>query len=166
MTTFFGIMVFKKNWIYINLKYLYVDIVNPKKTMNKLKGIFKPLKCCFKHGKNLSTSHLLWVSKPHLIQIVIHDVGWKDKYDTPRFECSPYIWIHIFKWDLIWCWSLPLHQKHREDEYWEQALWYLYYNKTISQGLNNYPDIKVAKESWLWQDMNGNSTWTDEFLVK
>jgi hypothetical protein len=30
---------FKKNWIYITLKnYLYIDISNPKNTLNKLKG--------------------------------------------------------------------------------------------------------------------------------
>ena len=46
------------------------------------------------------------------------------------------------------------------------VLWYLYYSKTISQGLNDEPDIQKAKKSWPWQDMKGNSTWTDEFLVK
>lgn len=160
-------MIFKKNWIYINWKFLYIDISNPKRTMTKIKGIFKPLKCYFKYEKgDYAPNPILWVSKPNYIQIIIHDVLWKDKYDTPRFECSPYVWIHIFKWNWVWYWSLPLHQKHGEDEYWEQALWYLYYHKTISQFVIDYPDIKVAKESWPWQDMKGNSTWTDEFLVK
>lgn len=108
---------------------------------------------------------ILWVSKPSFIQIIAQNVGWKDKYDTPRFEHSPYIWIHIYKWNWIWYWSLPLYQKHRDDEYWEQALWYLYYYKTISQGIGDKPDIRKAKENWPWQDMKGNSTWTNEFLV-
>jgi hypothetical protein len=158
--------VIKKDYIYIDLrKYLYVDISNPKKTINKLKGIFKPLKCYFTKS-SIIPFPVIWVSNPAYIQIMFKDVGWKDKYNTPRLEYNPYIWIHIYKWNFVWYWSLPLHQNYRDDEYWEQALWYLYYNKTISQGLNDYPDIKLAKESWPWEDIEGNSTWTDEFLVK
>ena len=148
-------------------KWIYLSISNPKKTMNKLKGVFKPLNCYFKFSVNKWAPYpVLWVSKPAYIHIMSKDVGWKDKYDTPRFECSPYIWIHIFKWDLIWCWSLPLHQKHREDEYWEQALWYLYYYNTYSQGLLDKPNIEKAKENWPWQDSKGNSSWNDNYLVK
>lgn len=161
-------MYIKKDWIYLDWgKYLYIDISNPKKTMNKLKGIFKPLKRYFRSEQGLYAPYpVLWVSEPHFIQIMFHDVGWKDKYDTPRFEYPPYIWIHIYKWNWVWYWSLPLHQVDKDDEYWEQALWYLYYTNTISQGLINKPDIQKAKESWPWQDMRGNSNWTDEFLVK
>jgi len=144
-----------------------LSIINPKKTLNKLKGVFKPLKCYFKIKiSDYAPYPILWCPKPSFIQIISRDVGWKDKYDTPRFEYCPYIWIHIYKLNWVWYWGLPLHQNHREDEYWEQALWYLYYTKTISQGLIEQPDIQKAKESWPWQDMNGNSTWTDEFLVK
>ena len=50
-------------------------------------------------------------------------------------------------------------------DYWEQALWYLYYTDTISQGLINKPDIKKAKESWPWQNYETKeSSWNDEFL--
>ena len=159
---------FKKDWIYISWKnYFYLSITNPKKSLNKIKGVFKSLKLYFRFTKESYAPYpVLWVSKPSFIHIVSTDVGWKDKYDTPRFECSPYVWIHIFKWNWVWYWSLPLHQKHREDEYWEQVLWYLYYTGTISQGLNKVPDIQKAKKSWPWRDMKGNSTWTDEFLVK
>ena len=147
-------MYLRKDWIYLDFrKYLYIDISNPKKTLNKLKGVFKPLKCYFKFEKGSYSPHpVLWVSKPGFIHIVSHDVEWKDKYDTPRFE--------------NWYWSLPLHHENEDDQYWEQALWYLYYSKTISQGLNDEPDIQRAKKSWPWQDMKGNSTWADKFLVK
>ena len=156
------------NWIYLDRrKYLYIDISNPKKTLNKLKNVFKPLKCYFKFEKGIYAPYpVLWVSKPAYIHIIFQDVGWKDKYDTPRFEYPPYVWIHIYKWNWVWYWGLSPHQSHRNDEYWEQALWYLYYFKTISQGLIKQPDIQEARESWPWQDMEGNSTWTDEFLVK
>jgi hypothetical protein len=157
----------KKDWIYITWKkYLYIDISNPKKTMNKLKGVFKPLKLYFRFTIDKWAPYpVLWVSKPSYIQIMFEDIGWKDKYDTPRFEYHSYIWIHIHKWNFVWYWDLPLHESYI-DEYWEQALWYLYYTNTISQGLINKPNIEKAKESWPWLDRHGNSTWNNKFLIK
>ena len=161
-------MILRKNWIHLEIqKYLYISISNPKKTLNKIKRVFKPLKCYFKFKKDWwAPAPILWVPKPSYVHIVANDIGWKDKYDTPRYEYSPYVWIHILNWNWIWYWELPLHQNHRNDEYWEQALWYLYYSGTISQGLGKYPNIQKAKETWPWEDMKGNSTWTDEFLIK
>lgn len=148
-----------KNWIFISLG-------NPFKTMNKLKGVFKPLKCYFKFSTT-NWNPVLWCSNPAHIHIVSRDVMWKDKYDTPRYEVSPYIWIHLFKWNFIWYWDLSEHQRGRlTDDYWEQALWYLYYYNTISSLRYDFPNINIARKSWPWQDMKGNSTWTDEFLVK
>lgn len=160
---------FKKNWLYINWKhYIYICISNPKKTMNKIKGIFKPLKLYFRYAVDKYAPYpVLWVSKPSYIQIMFEDVGWKDKYDTPRFEYRSYIWIHIYKWNFIWYWDLPLHEQSYVDEYWEQALWYLYYYNTYSQGLLDKPNIEKAKENWPWQDYKTKkSTWNDKFLIK
>lgn len=162
-------MYFRKDWIYLDWrKYLYIDICNPKKTMNRLKGVFKDLKCYFRFEKGIyAPTPVLWVSQPAYIHIIFHDVGWKDKYDTPRFEYPPYIWIHIYKWNWVWYWDLPVYQQNYADEYWEQALWYLYYCNTISQGLSDVPNIEKAKENWPWQDCETKkSTWNDKFLIK
>ena len=146
-------------------KWIYLSISNPFKTIKKLKGVFKPLNCYFKFTKNKYVPYpVIWVSKPAYIHIMSSDVGWKDKYDTPRFEYPPYIWIHIYKWNFVFYWDL--HDEKYIDEYWEQALWYLYYTNTISQGLINKPNIEKAKESWPWLDRHGNSTWNDKFLIK
>lgn len=154
--------------IYLDFrKWIYICLLNPFKTMKKLKGIFKPLKCYFKFTKEEFDYYpVLWCSRPAYIQIMSHDVLWKDKDDFPRFENVPYIWIHLFKFNFVWFWTLPIHQYSKIDEYWEQALWYLYYYDTISCGRLNNPDIEKSKKFWPWQDMNGNSTWTNEFLVK
>ena len=164
-------MYIKKDWIYLNWrKYLYIDISNPKKTMNKLKGVFKPLKLYFRFTKDIYAPYpVLWVSKPSYVQIMFHDVGWKDKYDTPRFEYHPYIWIHIYKWNFVWYWDFPksfrlANPKEHIDEYWEQALWYLYYSGTITQELGKVPNIEIARKNWPWVGMNGNSTWEDKYL--
>lgn len=145
-------------------KWIYLDIRNPFKTMKKLKGVFKPLKCKFKTNLHDDWFPLLWCSKPSFLHILSVDVGWKDKWDTPRYEYPPAIWIHIFKLNLIWYWELP-NNKYM-DNYWEQALWYLYYYHNISYGRLDAPDIKKAKESWPWQDYDtGKSTWNDKYLI-
>ena len=94
------------------------------------------------------------------------DVLWKDKEYSPRFECTPYIWIHIYKLNIIWFWLLPkkfYFERLLTDDYWEQALWYLYY-------YNNYkmkvPDIVAAEKYWPWEDCKTYiSTWNTKFLI-
>ena len=89
---------------------------------------------------------------------------WKDKYDTPRFEEVPFIKITLFsKFVFLIYWTV---KEGQNDEYWEQVLWYLYYNNTVSQGLIKVPDLETAKESWPWTDMRTNkTTWKDEYLL-
>ena len=136
--------------------------------MNKLKGVFKPLQCYFRCG--LSWYPVLWCSKPTPIKIHIDDLIWKDKWDTPRYEACPHIWIHLFGFNIIWYWDLPeslLVAGYNIDEYWEQALWYLYYHNTYSQGLLPEPDINAARTSWPWSDFKTKkSTWKNIFLIK
>lgn len=160
-------MHIRKNWIYLDWrKYLYIDIQNPFREMKKLKRVFKPLECYFKCSSK-SHSPVLWCSTPAWIHIMSHSVGWKDKYETPRYEVPPYIWIHLFGLNLIWYWDLPIHLYKETDDYWEQALWYLYYYDTYSQGLLDTPDINKARESWPWQEYKTKqSSWSDKFLVK
>lgn len=151
-------------------KYIRIWKGNPFKTMRKLRGIFIPLEMSLKIGK-WNHIAILPVSKDVLgkvIDIFISDVIWKDKYDTPRYEYPPMITITFFRTFCIHiCWNkFPKHLKGVNlDDYWEQALWYLYYSNTISQGLGSYPNIKLAKKGWPWQDMKGNSTWNDIYLT-
>ena len=160
-----GNFYFRKDWIHIQIKkYLYIDLQNPFYTMNRLKGVFIPLKRYFRCGKNWYP--VLWCSKPSWIQIMFHDVMWKDKNDSPRFEVPPYIWIHLFGFNLVWYWTLENPTQH-PDDYWEQALWYLFYYMTESCGRLQSPDIEKAKESWPWEDAySGESSWNDKFLIK
>lgn len=160
-------MYLRKDWIYIDLrKYLYLDLENSFKEMKKLKGVFKPLSVRFNYGKNWYP--VLWCSKPAWIHIVTHSVEWKDKFSTPRYEVPPYIWIHLFGFNLVWYWDLPssLNGNYILD-YWEQALWYLYY-ASYNKEKKGYDelDIDKARRTFPWQDMNGNSTWIDKFLIK
>ena len=141
-------------------KWIYIDIRSPFKTMKKLKGIFKPLKCYFRYSFNEYLYYpVLWCSKPAYIHIMSYDVLWKDKNESPQYEYPPVIWIHLYKLNLIWYWDLQLHDKDiHTDDYWEQALWYLYYSDK---------DINKAKKTWPWSDYySKKSTWNDKFLMK
>ena len=97
---------------------------------------------------------------------------WKDKYDTPRYEVPPYIWIHLYKLNLVWYWDLSPHQYKEIDDYWEQALWYLFYYEdnyldNNSKDNLNAPDINKARENWPWRDYKTKlSSWNDKFLIK
>lgn len=144
-----------KNWI-------YVDLSNPCKTMKQLKGVFIPLKLKFKISRK-SWYPILWCSKPSFIHIRSNDVIWKDKWDTPRFENCPHIWIHLFGLNIIWYWTLE--SELDETDYWEQALWYLYYYSNISYGKLSGPDIQRARESWPWRNLDGTSNWNNKFLL-
>lgn len=85
--------------------------------------------------------------------IVIHknDLGWKDKYDSPRFEWSPSFMIFFFSWQFCIFWKSP---DGDNDSYWEQFLWYSQYSDK---------DIKKAKETWGWTS-KGVSTWNENYL--
>ena len=139
---------------------LYVNLCKIK-TLKQLKGVFKPLKLHFKCGKNHYP--VFWAGRIEPIQIVKSDVGWKDKFDSPRFEWSPYFWIHLFGFNLVWYW-LP--DGCITDQYWEQALWYLYYTNNLSfQASNGESRMDKARNSWPWVDMHGESTWIKEYEV-
>ena len=152
-------------------KYLYISLENPLTTMNKLKGVFKPLTNYVKVSRK-SWSPVMWCSKPAYIHIMSGDLGWKDKYGTPRYEWPPYIWIYLFGISMVIYWELPEHQRGKEDDYWEQALWYLYY-ASYNRKKKGYDelDINKAREKWPWKyscpdPRAGQSCWSDEFLKK
>lgn len=155
---------FRKDWIHFCIKkYIYIDLQDPLYTAKRLKGIFKPLRRYFRYGKDWYP--VTWCSKPSWIQIMSHDVMWKDKYDSPRFEGPPYVWIHLFGYNLVWYWT-PFYNYIDTNDYWEQALWYLYYYTTESCGRLQKPDISKAKESWPWENADtGESSWNDGYLI-
>lgn len=89
-----------------------------------------------------------WVQIGWPISIVNYGLGYKDKYETPRYEWSPSFQIYFFKWQFCIFWNAP---DDDNDLYYEMILWYLYYSKK---------DIKKAEETWGWTDYDTKkSTW-------
>ena len=151
---------FYKDWIYINLFNLVSINWNRFKCMKEIKGVFVNLKCKYKFTINYAP-FMFCVHSGKLLSVEIHDVSWKDKYDTPRHEENPFVSIGLFNYFFFnWIWDLPscLNTDFMDnDNYWEQALWYLYYCDK---------DIKKAKETWPWYYNGKENSWDDKFLIK
>ena len=88
------------------------------------------------------------------IYIYWNKLGWKDKYNSPRFEWPPAFYIFFFKWQFTIHWISP---NYDNDKYYEMILWWKYYSDK---------NIKKAEENWGWQDaITKESTWDDSLLV-
>jgi len=74
---------------------------------------------------------------------------WKDKYDAPRFEWAPSITFYFFGY------MIRLMPK-ADEKYYEQVLWWFYYSNR---------NIDKAEETWPWRDMNGKSTWNNNYTL-
>ena len=94
-----------------------------------------------------------WVEIGWPIMISKTELGYKDKFNSPRFEWNPSFQIYFFKWQFSIFWKPPV---KNEDLFWEMVLWYNYYSDK---------DINKAKETWGWIDYNTKqSTWNDNYL--
>lgn len=94
------------------------------------------------------------------------ELGWKDKWNTPRHEWNPAFYIYFFGLQYIAFKVAPLSLISRErndDRYWEQWLWYTEYYREY--GCDS-PNIKKAMESWGWADaITKESTWDNSYLT-
>lgn len=100
-------------------------------------------------------SNYYWIQIGWPIYIYWHGLGWKDKFESPRFEWPPAFYIFFFKWQFVIHWTAP---DGDNDRYYEMILWYLKYcNK----------DIEETRRNWGWKDVNtGESTWGGEYIIK
>jgi hypothetical protein len=88
------------------------------------------------------------------IAVVKYELGWKDKFYTPRFEWSPSFQIWFFRWQFCIWWVSPAKD---EDKYWEMVLWYLKYSDN---------DLEKARSTWDWIDSDTKqSTWDESYLI-
>jgi hypothetical protein len=108
--------------------------------MEKYKSDYKKPKWTFNFYKNYR-----FVLIPE--KRIVKEVLWKDKFDSPRCEISPYIRIE-------WLW-FGFYAVQGDDEQWEQWLWvHMYYDG----------DVDKAKKEWCWIDgQTKKTTWDDTF---
>jgi len=105
----------------------------------------------------LTKKHHFYVQYGYPLFIGKLDVGWKDKYHTPRFEWHPMFYIFIFKWQFVIKYVPDLKDNpFNETLYWEMYLWYRNYSDK---------DIEKAKDTWGWKDMGTKQcTWDSRML--
>jgi len=88
------------------------------------------------------------------------ELGWKDKYESPRFEWCPQFHIFFFGLQYVAWWCAPKleGEKYRnDDKYYEMILWYLHYADK---------DIKKAEKTWGWTNYDTKeTTWNKKYLV-
>ena len=111
-----------------------------------------------------STEYLKWyTSKWFPIHVMSWDIGWKDKWNSPRYE-RPGHFIIFFGRNYKTCWQFSMVVtapktfcandctiEDNDDNYWESMLWYLNYsdeyNKDIDverpQGTRTYEDMSL-----------------------
>ena len=81
-------------------------------------------------------------------------LGWKDKYETPRYEWSPMFHVYFFFWQFCIFWESP---NKDSDLYYEMLLWYKNYCSS---------DIDKARTTWPWKDADTKrSTWNEDFII-
>jgi hypothetical protein len=86
------------------------------------------------------------------IYIYWNELGWKDKFNSPRFEWCPAFYIFFFKWQFVIRWISP---DGDNDKYYEMLLHYLKYSDK---------DIEKAEKTWGWVNSNDQSTWDKNYL--
>ena len=128
-----------KDWFYLEiLDLVHININNPFKTWWKARKYFKrpSIKCHFGLLKySFPYANRDYIGK--IIDISIQDVMWKDKYNSPRHERNPYVWIclfRLFRFEI----STRINDitetgkvEDRSTFYWEYLLDYLYYSKSL-----------------------------------
>lgn len=128
-----------KDWFYLEiLDLVHININNPFKTWWKARKYFKrpSIKCHFGLLKySFPYANRDYIGK--IIDISIHDVMWKDKYNSPRHERNPYVWIclfRLFRFEISTRINALTETGKVEDRstfYWEYLLDYLYYSKSL-----------------------------------
>ena len=93
------------------------------------------------------------IGKPWAMRTI--NLGWKDKFDSPRYEWGASFQIWLFYWQFVIYWQPPFQDFDRD---WEMVLWYLYYSDK---------NLKKAEKTWGWVDgITQKSTWNSKYLIK
>lgn len=148
------------------------SIENPLKTWWKAKKYFKfpNISIRFSNNKNsFPYASKFWQGK--LLDINIHDVYWKDKYNSPRHERNPLIYICLFSRWSLW---IVFHKTFinefgdKTDEsihYWEYMLDYLYYSKSLKLSSYWTFNSKIVKTKIFGNAEDGSEDACKPFAV-
>jgi hypothetical protein len=142
--------------MFLNNKYFSFHIENPLKTWWRARKYFRfprPSIQVFCSKWYILKHRLCVRTDKKILSIDISDLEWKDKFDSPRFEEFPYIFVSLFNFIGF---SIDFSGITYKDElnniqdmnvgYWEYLLSYLYYTHNLKDVDYWYRDSKVYKE--------------------
>ena len=103
-----------------------------------------------------------------LFHLSFNELGYKMKYDEPRFEWNPYIKLILFnKFKYVWVFTAPIYLDNMEDMiYWESILWYSLtkdlkkayemniWSRSIDDKTNPYTNLDMLKPKFKEQLLN------------
>ena len=150
-------------------KWFQIDWIHPTRDLRRARKLgFIGVPVHFQFGlADEMWSHTSPYYRGKILGIEGFDEGWKDKYGTPRFETNPHIYITLFGtfginiiWSFYYDFNTPREERYDSDQYWEQALWCLYYCGG---------DLGKGRETWPWTtNENGVdvSTWDEKYIRK
>ena len=108
--------------------------------------------------KIFGNDYYISLGKPIAIQFV--ELGWKDKWNSPRYEWSPQFVIFFFGLQFCIWWNAPKLDGEKypdNDKYYEMILRYVKYSNK---------DIIKAEKDWGWIDHETKkSTWNKKYLL-
>lgn len=133
-----------------------ISLENPFKTWWKARKYFKRPRLGLKWYTGRSI-----VGQGKILNLHVSDVRWKDKYDSPRHEFSPFININLFNIIGLYVRSrIPYLDEfgERQDgsmEYWEYLLDWLYYEdkKTLKCYSTWITQSKLYEEVIQWAEV-------------
>lgn len=144
-----------------NLFNIYIS--NPFKTYWKARKLFKrpKTKVRFFWKNALNYSPYVWGGTiGRFLDIYIGDICWKDKWNSPRHERNPIIYISLFKrfgfviYPEVTTVDEFGQKKNADMDYWEYLLWYVYYNSNLSYNRQGFwvMTSEIAQETIYNED--------------
>lgn len=124
-------------------KFISFSVENPFYTWWKARKIFKfpKLKFIFMGSKLVTMLH---PNKPFqdiakILDVVMWDISWKDKFDEPRYESPAFLYVSFFrlfgfkvKTNIDWIDECG-YKNDGDMYYWEYLLDYVYYNRKLKE---------------------------------
>lgn len=147
-------------------RYINIWIENPLSTWWKARKYFKRPKISFHlFFKFQNSPYVNDNNVGKILDIEFHDVGWKDKWSSPRHETDPYIWVCFFKtFGFFIRFNIYYYNEYGEKEngnmhYWEYVLYWLYYkNKKSLRCYSNWTrDSQLYRYVSVYEDSEDGS---------
>lgn len=132
--------------ILMHLIAMRINFKNPLKTWWKMRMWFKRPKISINFFSNpIHNCPYAWLKNiSSILDIQASDIMGKDKYDSPRHELNPFIWVCFFKrfgFSInfnIWYRNEFGERQNGSMYYWEYLLNVLEYHKSLDKGYSNW----------------------------